>query len=83
MRAGAVGVLLGRRSFQTRGDALAGRKQALNTTDDAGFFFIRNMAGTPSGTPTTYTGMTPMVFDTSANKLWVYIGGSWKSVTLT
>jgi hypothetical protein len=41
------------------------------------------MAGTPSGTPSaSYTGRVPMVYDTAANKLWIY-NGSWRSATLT
>jgi len=41
------------------------------------------MAGAPSGTPTTYTGMVPVVIDTTNNKLMAYIGGAWKGVTLS
>lgn len=53
---------------------------ATNATD--GFLYIPSCAGTPTGTPTTYTGRTPIVYDTSNNKIYVY-NGAWKSVTLS
>lgn len=52
------------------------------TSATAGFPYIPVMAGTPSGTPTSITGMSPIVVDSSGSKLWVYFGGSWKSATL-
>lgn len=36
----------------------------------------------PIGTPTTYTGAAPMVYDTGSNRLWVY-NGAWRSVALS
>ncbi len=48
---------------------------ATNVTD--GFLYIPTCAGTPSGTPTTYTGRIPMIYDTSANVFWFYASG-WK-----
>lgn len=47
---------------------------ATNATD--GFLYIPSCAGTPTGTPTAFTGRVPIVFDTSANVLWAY-DGSW------
>lgn len=56
---------------------------ALATTATDGFFYIRTMAGTPTGNTTDFTGCLPMVFDTAASKLWVNTTGTtWKSVTL-
>jgi len=52
---------------------------ATNATD--GFLYIPTSAGTPTGTPTTYTGRVAMEYDTTNNKLYVY-NGAWKSVTL-
>ncbi len=49
---------------------------ATNATD--GFVYIATVAGTPNGTPTAVTGLVPMVYDTSADKLWVY-ATTWKS----
>jgi hypothetical protein len=64
------------------GDVSIGRS-APSTTATAGFPYVPVMAGTPSGTPTTITGFLPIVLDSSGSKLWAYLGGSWKSVTLS
>lgn len=52
---------------------------ATNATD--GFVYIESCSGTPTGTPTAFTGRVPMVYDTTNNKFYVY-NGAWKSVTL-
>lgn len=52
---------------------------ATNATD--GFTYIESCAGTPTGTPTAFTGRVPLVYDTTNNKLYAY-NGAWKSVTL-
>jgi hypothetical protein len=49
----------------------------LSAVDSSGRFVLATVAGTPTGTPPNGT----MVYDTTANKLWVY-NGAWKSVTL-
>lgn len=54
---------------------------AISTSATDGFIYAPSCAGTPSGTPTTQTGTVATVYDTSANKLWIY-NGSWRSVTL-
>ncbi len=43
-----------------------------------GFLYLETTNGTPTGTPTSYSGRSPMVFDTGNNKLWFYNGG-WKA----
>lgn len=50
---------------------------SLATNATAGFIYIPSCAGTPTGTPTTIAGFAPMVVDSSNNKLYVYVGGSW------
>lgn len=50
---------------------------ATNATD--GFMYISSCAGTPTGTASSYAGRVPMVYDTSANKIWFY-NGSWRGV---
>lgn len=58
---------------------LASRAAATN----GGFPYMPTIAGTPSGTPTSKTGYVPFAFEVSTNKLWVYNGTAWRSVTLT
>ena len=54
---------------------------ATNVTD--GFIYALSMAGAPSGTPTTYTGMVPVVIDTTNKQAdGVYRRGG-KGVTLS
>jgi hypothetical protein len=49
---------------------------ATNATD--GFLYVSTCAGTPTGTPTSYTGRAPIVVDTTNNKLYFYSGGAWR-----
>ena len=49
---------------------------ATNATD--GFLYVPTCAGTPTGTPTTYTGRSPIVVDSTNNKLYFYSGGEWR-----
>jgi hypothetical protein len=51
---------------------------ATNATD--GFLYIPTCAGTPTGTPTSFSGRLPIIYDTANNKLYVYNGG-WKGGT--
>lgn len=54
---------------------------ALATDAADGFLYIPTCAGTPTGTPTAYTGRVPIVFDTTNNKLYIY-DGSWLGGTV-
>lgn len=54
---------------------------AANATD--GFFSIPQIANTPTGVPGTQTGYSPIAFDATNNKIWIYTGSSWKSVTVS
>lgn len=51
---------------------------ALSTAATDGFLYVSTCAGTPTGTPTTYTGRAPIVIDTTNNKLYFYSGGAWR-----
>lgn len=51
---------------------------AIATTATDGFLYVPSCAGTPTGTPTTYTGRVPIVVDTTNNKLYFYSGGAWR-----
>jgi hypothetical protein len=51
---------------------------ATNATD--GFLYIPTCAGVPSGTPTSVTGLVPMVYDSTNNNFYIY-NGAWKKTT--
>lgn len=51
----------------------------LSRIDASGRPVLPTVAGTPTGTPAVGT----MVYDTTANKLWIYTSGGWKSAALT
>lgn len=51
---------------------------AIATNATGGFLYVPSCAGTPTGTPTTYTGTVPIVVDSTNNKLYFYSGGSWR-----
>lgn len=56
------------------------------TTDTNGFVLIPMTSGTPVGTPTNPavgTSVVPILYDTAADKLWIYNGTTWKFVSLT
>lgn len=50
---------------------------ALGTSATDGFIYYPSMAGAPSGVPTSYTGTVATVIDTTNNRFYGYIGGSW------
>ena len=56
---------------------------AVETTATDGFLYLPTCAGTPTGVPTAKTGFAPCLIDTTAKKLWVYVGGAWKGSDLS
>lgn len=70
-----------RMRIDNNGNLVMGGSVALGTTATDGFLYIPTCAGTPTGAPTAYTGMVPIVFDTTAGKLWVRQAGAWKGGT--
>jgi hypothetical protein len=50
---------------------------AIATTATSGFLYIPTCAGTPTGTPTAYTGLIAMVYDTTNHQFWFH-DGTWK-----
>jgi hypothetical protein len=52
------------------------------TTATTGFPYIPVCAGTPTGIPTAQTGFAPMLFDSTNNKIWIYINSAWKGVVV-
>ncbi|MGH7240198.1 MAG: hypothetical protein ACREHG_09085, partial [Candidatus Saccharimonadales bacterium] len=79
---GASGV--NQNTLQTRlsvdgpGNVIVGNA-ALATTATNGFLYIPTCAGSPTGTPTSYTGNVPLIFDTADSKIYVYTGSTWKA----
>lgn len=55
---------------------------ALATTATDGFVYLPSCAGAPTGTPTSKTGVIPVVLDTTNFRLYAYMAGAWKQVTL-
>lgn len=55
----------------------------LATNAATGYTCIRSMTGTPTaGTITPETGV-PMVYDSTAHKVWFHFGGTWRGVAVT
>ncbi len=44
-----------------------------------GFVYLPATNGTPTGTPTTYAGHSPMVVDSTNNRLYFYSSGAWRN----
>jgi hypothetical protein len=63
-------------SAGNRSIALGAGAVATNAT--SGFVYVPTCAGLPTGTPETYTGLVPIVVDTTNNKLYFYSGGAWR-----
>jgi hypothetical protein len=66
-----------RLTFDQNGNVVVGAA-AIATNATNGFLYVPTCAGTPTGTPTTYTGRSPIVVDSTNNKLYFYSGGSWR-----
>jgi hypothetical protein len=68
---------------QFRSFVMGDGANVLDTTATEGFLYLSSCAGTPTGAPAAYTGAAPIVVDTSANRLWVQIAGTWRYAALT
>lgn len=44
--------------------------------------YVPVASGAPSDTPTPVAGKVPMRIDPAGSKIWVYVGGAWKSASL-
>jgi hypothetical protein len=60
--------------IDTNGNVVVGTA-ALVTSATNGFLYKPTCAGAPTGTPTSYTGRLPSIFDTTENYLWEYDAG--------
>jgi hypothetical protein len=82
-----IGHVAGNLSFRTGGTTermtvdyngnVVVNSAAVATTATDGFLYIPTCAGTPTGTPTTYSGRAPLVVDSTNSKLYMYVGGAW------
>lgn len=69
-------------TLKNNGDVIVGTGAAIATTATAGFLDLPTCAGTPTGVPTvTGAGKANFIYDTTANKLWVY-NGAWRMVAV-
>ena len=66
--------------LQPDGGSVAVGFDPISTSATTGFLYIPTCAGVPSGTPATIGSLAPMVVDTSNNRLYVYISGSWRAM---
>ncbi len=60
------------------GNIVLGNEAAIATNATNGFVYVPTCAGTPTGVPTAFTGMAPIVVNTTNNKLYFYSGGAWR-----
>lgn len=61
---------------------LAGSGSALATGAITGHTWIPSCAGTPTGVVVGETGAAPIIVDTTGNKIWVNVLGTWKGVAV-
>jgi hypothetical protein len=71
-----IGTLAERFRADTKGNVSIGTAQ-LSTSATDGFLYIPTMNGAPVGTPTTKTGLSPIVIDSSGNQICFYTS-AWK-----
>lgn len=63
--------------FDVNGNFVVGTAAlALNAAN--GFLYVPTCPGTPTGTPTSYPGRSPLVVDSTNNKLYFYSNGVWR-----
>lgn len=67
-----------RATITSAGDIVLGKRSALATTATAELLYVPSCAGTPTGVPSGYTGMVPLVVDSTNNKLYFYSNGAWR-----
>lgn len=67
-------------SWTQNGNVVVG-SSAIATSASDGFFYVDTCAGTPTGTPTAYTGRAPMVYDSTNNVFYIYnsSAAAWKA----
>lgn len=66
-----------RTRWDSKGNVVIGTG-AIATTATDGLLYVPTCAGTPTGTPTTFTGRSPLVVDSTNNKLYFFSSGAWR-----
>lgn len=61
------------------GNIVLGSQAALATNATDGFAYVSSQAGTPTGTPTSYTGKIPVTYDSTNNLLYAYSNAAWRT----
>lgn len=70
------------------GNVVVGAGTSLGTAATSGFLFLPSCSGAPTGVPvgistSPYTGVIPIVVDTTNLRIYVRIGSTWRYATLT
>jgi hypothetical protein len=79
--AGSSGSILNSVSTKMTVDSKGNTYGTAGTTNMSdGFIYVPSAAGPPSGTPSITSGNLPMYIDSSANKLYFYVGG-WRQAS--
>ncbi len=66
--------------FQSNTDIVMSGAKSTGST--GGFLVTTTCPGTPSGIPTNASNGAPMIYDSTANKIWFY-NGSWRGVVVS
>jgi hypothetical protein len=74
---GTSGDVLERLRIDSAGNVVV-NTAAVATNATNGFLYVPTCAGTPTGTPSTFTGRAAIVVDSTNNKLYFYSGGQWR-----
>ena len=61
-------------------DTIIGKNAELALTATSGHIHMPTCDGVPTGTPQSYQGKTPMIFDKANRKLYAYENGIWEVV---
>ncbi len=81
------GVFLGEVQLSNRlkmvgADSIVLQSATLTTAATVGYVYMPTVPGTSSATPHAETGTVPFYVDTTNSRLFVFIGGTWKSVAV-
>jgi hypothetical protein len=72
-----------RMRIDSAGNVVIGTAQLADAATGGFLYIPGTTSGAPSGTPTTYSGRHPIVFDDTNNRLYVWNGSAWKYAALT